>query len=361
MGALRLLLALSVVAWHTSGIRWLPLPTGDAAVEFFFVISGFYMALILNEKYIGQGSYRLFITNRFVRIYSVYFLMAGATFVLMLSAPIELNLLDPQWMSQFGTKAKTLIYGSNLAIFGLDSFGFLTIDHGALTLIRDAACEKAIAVDGLMIVPQAWTLGPELTFYLIAPLIVRRISRICALGVVSVLLRLVLWMHGFDSKAWNYNFFPTELVFFLMGALLYHGRRTSLFKRWGPMLATFAPYGTGLALFTFHGLPLALSYGAVILSIPFLFELTRRNRVDRWVGELSYPLYMVHFVVIFATQGFAPDFAQSGRFGSFVVITSLALSIAVWRYLVVPVDRWRDHATRKAKLAPRSGPEAAAA
>ena len=64
MGLLRLLLAVSVVLVHTSGCFGLR-PLGAAeAVQTFYIISGFYMAMILTEKYRGQGSYRLFLTNQ---------------------------------------------------------------------------------------------------------------------------------------------------------------------------------------------------------------------------------------------------------------------------------------------------------
>jgi peptidoglycan/LPS O-acetylase OafA/YrhL len=49
MGTLRLFLALSVAFGHFG--MPLGLLTSDIAVQSFFVISGFYMALVLNEKY----------------------------------------------------------------------------------------------------------------------------------------------------------------------------------------------------------------------------------------------------------------------------------------------------------------------
>lgn len=341
MGVLRLLLALSVIAAHTSAIRWLALPTGTAAVQIFFVISGFYMALILNEKYLGPGSYRIFIANRFLRIYPVYFVMAGATLILALALHTEIRLFDPERLSELNLEAKTLIFGANFAIFGLDTFDFLAIQHGALVFVRNTG-DHPLVVDHMRLVPQAWSLGIELLFYIIAPFIVRRILWIVAVSVLSLSLRAYLWQHGYTAPPWNYEFFPSELVFFLIGALLYHAQRTALFERWGPTLAVFAPFATGLALFTYDDLPGILSYGLVIVSIPFLFELTKRNRVDRLVGELSYPLYVVHFFFIYGARAIAPDLAHSGRFSSICVGASLALSLAIYRFVIVPIDRWRE-------------------
>ena len=45
---------------------------GYVSVQVFYIISGFYMALILNTKYVGPGSYRVFIANRLLRIFPAY-------------------------------------------------------------------------------------------------------------------------------------------------------------------------------------------------------------------------------------------------------------------------------------------------
>ncbi len=74
MGILRILLAISVVLAHSSSIFGFSLVGGQIAVQAFYIISGFYMALILNEKYIGaNNSYKLFISNRFLRLYQIDF------------------------------------------------------------------------------------------------------------------------------------------------------------------------------------------------------------------------------------------------------------------------------------------------
>src|SRR3954451_14766869 len=79
MGSLRLYLALSVVLAHF-GIP-LGFPTSDVAVQSFFVISGFYMALVLNEKY-GPGCYWLFISNRLLRLWPTYAVVLVLSFAI---------------------------------------------------------------------------------------------------------------------------------------------------------------------------------------------------------------------------------------------------------------------------------------
>ena len=87
MGTLRLLLAMSVVYGHVGLMSVLGVPSipGDTAVQAFYAISGFYMALVLNETYTAKDStYRLFLTNRFLRLFPAYAVVAVATLGLAL-------------------------------------------------------------------------------------------------------------------------------------------------------------------------------------------------------------------------------------------------------------------------------------
>ena len=49
---------------------------GQVPVELFYIISGFYMALVLNEKYVGPGSARVFYINRMLCLLPAYWVMA---------------------------------------------------------------------------------------------------------------------------------------------------------------------------------------------------------------------------------------------------------------------------------------------
>src|SRR3954467_14245222 len=76
MGLLRFILAASVIAAHSSPILGIPMAGGLLSVQLFFMISGYYMALILETKYLTKpDGYRLFLSNRFLRIFPSYFLI----------------------------------------------------------------------------------------------------------------------------------------------------------------------------------------------------------------------------------------------------------------------------------------------
>lgn len=83
MGLIRLLLALSVVLAHSTAILGTELVGGSAAVECFFVISGFYMAMVLEKKYftLDRGVWKTFMASRLARLYPVYLavLLAAVT------------------------------------------------------------------------------------------------------------------------------------------------------------------------------------------------------------------------------------------------------------------------------------------
>src|SRR5437879_4725695 len=76
MGTLRLFLAFSVLAWHLRPLGYLRLTAldGGIAVISFFIISGFYMSMVISQKYrhLPNGRRRFFL-NRFLRIFPLYF------------------------------------------------------------------------------------------------------------------------------------------------------------------------------------------------------------------------------------------------------------------------------------------------
>jgi peptidoglycan/LPS O-acetylase OafA/YrhL len=340
VGVLRLLLALSVVGTHAGRFLSISLPDGDYAVRVFFIISGFYMALILNEKYTGPGSYRVFITNRFVRIYSLYFLIVCLTAILALGIHTDVRLFDADRLAHLDLGAKAFLFITNFGLLGADLGAFVRTDNGTLEILHQGVT-RAATLETMSLVPQAWTLSMELVFYFMAPFLVRQVGRLVTIGALSVALHIALLREGFTSPAWTHEFFPTELAFFIAGALLFHARRADIYRRWAPKLSPKAPY---LAIFAFAGfgdLPSLVCYALIAISIPFLFDWTARNSIDRLIGELSYPLYLCHFLVIFAVRASIPGVMASGRFGDICTFLSLAFAVGLYWLVVVPIDRWR--------------------
>ena len=200
MGTLRFLLAISVVFFHFNELEG-RMVGGSMAVQSFYIISGFYMALILNEKYLaGKGSYQLFISNRLLRLYPLYLLVFLITVlayfideaVFDYNVPFLKNLKEHSPKFSIGTYLYLIV--SNMTIVGQELALFLGLNNQTGQLYFTGNFHQTSPeVNSFMVIGQAWTIGLEILFYLIAPFIVRR-KVIVLFGLLGLCLGLgCLW------------------------------------------------------------------------------------------------------------------------------------------------------------------------
>src|ERR1700692_3494890 len=90
MGLLRLILALAVVVDHAPQSFSLKLVPGDVAVEMFFMISGFYMALILSTRYDtgNRSGIGAFYIARSLRLWPAYAITAAVLYAWLALIPV---------------------------------------------------------------------------------------------------------------------------------------------------------------------------------------------------------------------------------------------------------------------------------
>jgi peptidoglycan/LPS O-acetylase OafA/YrhL len=75
----------------------------------------------------------------------------------------------------------------------------------------------------------------------------------------------------------------------------------------------------------------------LFFSLPSLFHFTKDWRIDRWIGELSYPTYIGHMLVI----ALLPELGAAKGYA--VVGATLVLSAMLVILIESPMDRFRHH------------------
>jgi peptidoglycan/LPS O-acetylase OafA/YrhL len=299
MGILRAILAISVVLVHIGGINLL-LPA-DLAVELFYCISGFLITFVLTQTASYSGP-KAFYINRFLRIYPVYWTVAIVVLATHLIVPFEFH------HYAFPNAAKVVLFFSNLVIFGQDLVMFLAVSGGHLHWTADFHNTDVYLFEGLLIGP-AWTLGLELTFYILAPFIARSTRVLTIVCAVSLGVKIYLYYLGIgDVDPWSYRFFPAELSLFCLGGLSVR-ILLPLWKEWLRGREALSSIGVAVVLgyiSLFHILPSRtvrslMLVAATILLMPTLFIFsTWVKSIDQFIGDLSYPIYISHVFVITA-------------------------------------------------------------
>jgi len=241
---------------------------------------------------------------------------------------------------------------TNLFLLGME-WGAMLIDRGGELFFSPYAIEQPPSAIQFTIIVPAWTLSLELAFYLIAPFILRRhFLLIAALALASYTLRFQAYSHGYRSIALEYRFFPFELSLFLYGALSYQLyvflKKRDMFKPILSLAITAACALTAISLPKYFSQHQHQMYALVGLLLPALFDFSRRHRWDKWLGDLSYPLYLVHWPVCAFGLAILGEATKGANYAYLVVILSIGLSIAINHFLVYPVDQWRQNRALRA-------------
>jgi peptidoglycan/LPS O-acetylase OafA/YrhL len=351
MGILRFILALSVIVMHAGPVLGISFATGVQAVETFFMISGFYVSLILSQKYVGPGFYWRYIGNRALKIFPMYWVVLGLLVILCSRAylkagnfgPMNIYLEYPEVVTPtflaLSLLSNILIFGQDIAMF----LGFDSVSKGLQFTMNFATSSPPVF--RFLLIPQAWTLALELMFYLLAPLLVNR-SKLVLLTIVGLGVVMRMWFahHDyFNSDQWLYRFFPMELPFFLVGILLYR----MYVKLQAIRLHRCVLYGiavTGLFVAAVQipfGINKWIYYAIVAIAIPSLFIVSKRSAIDRWIGDLSYPIYISHLFVMWFLSSL-DMFKKTGMdAGTLTAICTVAFSIVLVQ-LFRPLELFRQ-------------------
>lgn len=299
-GAFRTLLALLVVAQHVgplgpAGMDWTVWATGSTAVLAFFALSGFVITEAAERFY--QGRPGAFAVNRGIRIVPQYLL----AMVLAIAAVALVARYRP------GFFPNELVKGSPAQMFAPGNL--------ATNLIAILPGTK----DGHMFVPYAWALRAEIAFYALLAGTIWLASRmrsaaypILACGGVAIFAAFLA-----GKGPGLFQFAP----FFAYGVIAYFAT-----ARRSVGLYAIAAGLFGVCLWTALtiSIPSAFAWRAysaaesvahavlftVLLLTPLVLSRVELpdhwRRVDRRIGDLSYPIYLQQIAVLVVFSAFLP-------------------------------------------------------
>lgn len=323
---------------------------GWMGVNLFFVLSGFLITSILLRLTDQPGSLKVFYARRSLRLFPLYFLALLVYFVA--SAAVG----TPQ-------PVKTvLLYITFLQAFLPPLFTHLkVIPHPDWVVMGFAVL---------------WSLSVEEYFYILwAPLVTfTRARRTPLLTILLLILFLTPWIRYFypDPKGAQ-ELFLAQMDSLAAGCLVGvlwqdYGHRWRLhLQRYAGWLygcvaafialAIWIDFATGITKHSVLDLRIfnATDYTVLWLAWSLWLLVTLavsgtsgrmpsllRRSLLRWLGRISYCLYVVHYPIYLALRNYLPH--------SVALIAALSISLAVswlsWRYFEGPIARWKQHAFR---------------
>lgn len=286
--------------------------------------------MVLSEKYtqkkLGMNFLKRFYLSRFFRLYPIYLFIAISSIILSITTnyihlPEKLN---PYSLSDVSNPFFILLnWIPNIIMF------FLNLPSS----------------DSLLIMP-AWSLGVEIAFYAIAPFVLKFESRwLLVLSFVGIFLQLIPYGHHAPLLF--------GIHFFILGALARRYRYViesffCIFSR--PNLIFLFAISV---LMVFFAIPHRFNFGTEVshaynsldtflyplltaFLIPLLHESTKSNKFDQWVGQLSYPFYLVHLLILetFNSLGCSDKI-------SLMFIISLGVSVILFQLEARFIEPWR--------------------
>lgn len=329
LGFLRTFLALVVVAGHLWGIF-----LGVHAVYGFYVISGFLMTRIVNERYgYSLSGFSLYMLNRILRIYPAYWFACIAGLVLIFA-------LGEWW---------TITFQRNLRL-PEDARAWFTLFLNFYWYPDNAS----------HLVPPSWAVAVEFLFFLLIGLGLGRNKLI-----VLVWLFMGVIYHGL-ALSWGWDRYASPLAAMLpyaLGACLYHFRDIGhiwLSNNSRCLLAFLLPPYVLLMLsnpwvksqdiqmtWVFYlGIALSTTIVAVLGKIRADSKLSRR---DVAIGNLSYPIYLFHYFVGAITVAAIGLPAKSMMTFLSTLPLLLVVALTVARLNEATIETWRLRLAARAR------------
>lgn len=278
---------------------WAGFVEAGAAVDTFIILSGFAISFLIARR---QESYGHFIRGRFFRIYPVYLVcLTLGTVAAIFWTPYVLNTAAWRDATVYFEWNRNLSLSETSAT-AQHAFWHLTLLHGAVP--------KSVLSDstGTLLGP-AWSVSLEWQYYLVAPLLARVVRS--GAGVLFLVALNWLCFRFYSTGNPNHAFLLHQLPLFLIGIGSFHLYEAFAASRRERSSLNTIPVAVVLSLAfmtRWHAVALtlwALAFGCVFAQGDDLFSrvlssirILLRHRWLQRLGQISYPLYLVHWPMI---------------------------------------------------------------
>lgn len=286
MGYIRFLLAAIVLVSHSGG--GIPAMSAESAVEAFFVISGYYMALTFETHYLGAGGIWKFYLSRYIRLYPLYFM--GLITMLAIAETASALHWDIDSIRSFAYFTRPQDGVQHIAVWSLFFQDILSIDPA-----------RAWALP----LPQAWSISAELIFYLLTPALLMIKNRLLIVGAALLFAFKYFLLHKYSFNSAYFPFYA-QLGYFVLGMLVYRVRYALTFNRKTTLYLGFAFTAVSISRtdLSFESMiipafPMLHVFMIALLcvAIPSLTQQFQSRRATMF-GDMSYGVYILHITII---------------------------------------------------------------
>jgi len=318
------------------------------------------MSLISSGKYKTSAE---FYESRFVRIFAPYYITLVFFAILSLLSGFLFNkwgifqAITNQHIESVGLFPFLLSILPNFTILGSDLLFFLNGSTNTLSFTANFHDSSNPLYLGLFM-PQCWSVSLELMFYLLTTILCSLKSfKLLLILISSLILRISFYeTTSLTNDPWSYRFVVFEIFFFVAGIILHRLAFFPISKYKINLKQPFALpiiYTVVLILgflsfkFYWHLFKyLGANYSDIISILAFspfiglLFLFTKDNHFDRWIGELSYPVYLNHLILGSFIKALLPEYLFS-LIGPMTAIVSILFAAIFHFYFFSSIDRWR--------------------
>jgi peptidoglycan/LPS O-acetylase OafA/YrhL len=317
---------------------------GSFGVTIFFFLSGYLITTLLRQEYDRYGTinFKLFYLRRILRIWPPFYLVLGLGSGLTVLNLLDGKILLPGFLSQFLHYANyyQIFVGGGVTLGSAVYWSLAVEEHFyllfplfylALRKLRVSSRRQMLIFWGLCLVVLLWRCVlvygfhvPELRVFCGTDTRVDSILFGCALAVSG---NPILDTQDYSNKLWKYFLLPVGIIVILFTCI------------------SRSPEFRATIRYTIQGFAL---YPVFITAICFpnwgLFAALNLKWM-RFLGILSYSLYLVHYTVICAVWKYLPNLHKVLQAGIALLI-SLGLAYLIYKFIEFPLGQLRKKFSR---------------